>query len=759
MGRRARARLLLPLSLLLLGLGGATPHDDVRHDARHETLRDRAGGGRRTRCTTHRNCDAGYFCESVFQTCSRCVRCRFDGDSLDGVCPTARCPGTPTRGRPPDDLAPMLRAAAVAPGAVNVADAREPRVFVKVALAVTDDVSQFKMAELVWSSVSQGVSIVTYIVDTTAGAPGSEGGAWTTREFEGSFWFQGDDEAGRWTLVRVTLRDHAANHRQYSHEDLFRLDLQRNASIDVRSHTAQACVDEAADGPWAKCIASGGRCRRAPPEGHGAGECVCEQDGWGSSKLECFPGERLDFSNESFWDGSLASGHTDASRPVLPSDIGTTWQYHAVTAQQPQQSGAGGAGSEASEAGAPGGEAHEQGALDSSQVSPWPGSVSGREVLAYVLAPCLGTSEDVCVLVDVCDATRARARTQQTDRQADRQTDTQTHRHTDRQAGRQAGRQADRQTDRQTVQTDPHGRTRRNTRTQAAVTVTASVCACVCVCVRARACVRVCARVRVRVVAFACRQCAREWCMTNLSFGVCVCSCMYVCVCVWLCICMWVWVWVWVWADWWVWAGAACMVLIQTWRRVRWHRRIEALRIEAERNELMRFSHRQISTTAPHNHLALSVQRSWVMAANREPWLGPPAAAARTGWPHAHSSDYAEMFGSMASSPGVVYRGALGQAGGDGGSWLPTLQPRAPAQVAMPPHLLPGAVNSDGDDGSAHEVDEDQECCVCFSARQAATLQPCGHSQLCRGCALFLKENGAMCPMCRHVITAVCLHS
>jgi hypothetical protein len=40
-------------------------------------------------------------------------------------------------------------------------------------------------------------------------------------------------------------------------------------------------------------------------------------------------------------------------------------------------------------------------------------------------------------------------------------------------------------------------------------------------------------------------------------------------------------------------------------------------------------------------------------------------------------------------------------------------QPRVPAQVALPAHLLPGAVPSDSE-----ELEQEQECCVCFAARQ-----------------------------------------
>jgi hypothetical protein len=57
-------------------------------------------------------------------------------------------------------------------------------------------------------------------------------------------------------MIRVTLRDRSANFRQYSHADLHRLDLLRNTTILVRSHSAETCNDMV-EGPWGKCISSG----------------------------------------------------------------------------------------------------------------------------------------------------------------------------------------------------------------------------------------------------------------------------------------------------------------------------------------------------------------------------------------------------------------------------------------------------------------------------------------------------------------------
>jgi hypothetical protein len=177
-----------------------------------------------------------------------------------------------------------------------------------------------------------------------------------------------------------------------------------------------------------------------------------------------------------------------------------------------------------------------------------------------------------------------------------------------------------------------------------------------------------------------------------------------------------------------------------------------------------------------------------------DPWRAT-AAAHRPPGSGAHDldltdfRDYAEMPGPLAWSQAGGGGGGGGRTGESGsgdrlytnghGPWFSSTQPRVPAQVALPAHLLPGAVHSESE-----ELEQEQECCVCFAARQTfskvlglfmiapsyskhtgaltfenfarqtATLLPCGH-KLCRGCALFLKDNGALCPMCRRVISAV----
>ena len=113
--------------------------------------------------------------------------------------------------------------------------------------------------------------------------------------------------------------------------------------------------------------------------------------------------------------------------------------------------------------------------------------------------------------------------------------------------------------------------------------------------------------------------------------------------------------------------------------------------------------------------------------------------------------------------------------------------PQPPPPVALPEHLrrpaLPGEVKE--------EVPEGLECCICMEqircvsasalappsprvlvapaplrstasslnsdpGRESQTrLEPCGHTDLCHGCAQHLFSVGAKCPMCRGAITAV----
>eukprot|EP00286_Rhodomonas_abbreviata_P015309 CAMPEP_0181325472 /NCGR_PEP_ID=MMETSP1101-20121128/20945_1 /TAXON_ID=46948 /ORGANISM="Rhodomonas abbreviata, Strain Caron Lab Isolate" /LENGTH=523 /DNA_ID=CAMNT_0023433785 /DNA_START=415 /DNA_END=1986 /DNA_ORIENTATION=+ len=77
--------------------------------------------------------------------------------------------------------------------------------------------------------------------------------------------------------------------------------------------------------------------------------------------------------------------------------------------------------------------------------------------------------------------------------------------------------------------------------------------------------------------------------------------------------------------------------------------------------------------------------------------------------------------------------------------------PQPPPPVALPRHLtLPGAV-------PVENIPEGQECAICMEARKSAVLMPCGHTDLCLGCAEHLLSNTstAICPICRTRIHSV----
>mmetsp|Transcript_38527 Transcript_38527/g.121417 ORF Transcript_38527/g.121417 Transcript_38527/m.121417 type:complete len:375 (+) Transcript_38527:746-1870(+) len=80
----------------------------------------------------------------------------------------------------------------------------------------------------------------------------------------------------------------------------------------------------------------------------------------------------------------------------------------------------------------------------------------------------------------------------------------------------------------------------------------------------------------------------------------------------------------------------------------------------------------------------------------------------------------------------------------------PPLQPPTePQPISLPQHLkLPGTV-------PRTEVEEGEECAVCMEMAKNAILFPCGHQDLCIGCAEHIKNNGGTCPVCRHKIQAV----
>jgi hypothetical protein len=56
----------------------------------------------------------------------------------------------------------------------------------------------------------------------------------------------------------------------------------------------------------------------------------------------------------------------------------------------------------------------------------------------------------------------------------------------------------------------------------------------------------------------------------------------------------------------------------------------------------------------------------------------------------------------------------------------------------------------------------EEECAVCLDAARSCALLPCGHDDLCRGCAEeeFARQaargdEDATCPMCRAVVARV----
>jgi hypothetical protein len=77
------------------------------------------------------------------------------------------------------------------------------------------------------------------------------------------------------------------------------------------------------------------------------------------------------------------------------------------------------------------------------------------------------------------------------------------------------------------------------------------------------------------------------------------------------------------------------------------------------------------------------------------------------------------------------------------------LQPTPPPVASLPDHLLlPGrAVEAN--------LAVEQECVVCMEQRNGAELRPCGHKDMCFGCANHIFKSGGHCPMCRAVIASV----
>uniref|UniRef100_A0A7S0HQT2 RING-type domain-containing protein n=1 Tax=Hanusia phi TaxID=3032 RepID=A0A7S0HQT2_9CRYP len=77
------------------------------------------------------------------------------------------------------------------------------------------------------------------------------------------------------------------------------------------------------------------------------------------------------------------------------------------------------------------------------------------------------------------------------------------------------------------------------------------------------------------------------------------------------------------------------------------------------------------------------------------------------------------------------------------------LPPAPPPPISLPAHLLPGAVPPRSTE------DLSAECCICFEEREQARLLPCGHSEICYGCAEHIKKSAGSCPVCRVKIVSV----
>jgi len=259
------------------------------------------------------------------------------------------------------------------------------QVYVTVQMEVADDVSGFKMAELILTSVSHSSSFLTYVVDTSTimNPPAAAYGGWTTQLWQGSFWFQSGDEAGPWTLTRLRLRDHAANYREYATNDLFLLGAQQNATVDVGSRIRIACTSDA----WIKCASSGGRCQAPTPSNppESSSVCVCSNmPNRASNQLVCLSDTVLDFSNASFWDGS---GKLDGSG-ISPRNVGVTWSGVLDDAVAPDTT------SVASQQQATSVEDREtpwQPPPDTSETGRdvWASTVTARSIIS-ILMPCMG---------------------------------------------------------------------------------------------------------------------------------------------------------------------------------------------------------------------------------------------------------------------------------------------------------------------------------------------------------------------------------
>jgi len=181
-------------------------------------------------CDSHGACPSGFFCESVFLECSNCSRCRHNGDAVDNRCPPESCPHAPVSTREDGD-APTLRSISISPAKVNLEGGS--RAAVAITLSVADDCSGFKEAKFVWSSASRSASIETSVLEPIDVQQGDRQEGWSIQVLQGSLSFQTADEAGPWHLTALSLRDHAANYRAYSFDDLSALDIERNTTVHV----------------------------------------------------------------------------------------------------------------------------------------------------------------------------------------------------------------------------------------------------------------------------------------------------------------------------------------------------------------------------------------------------------------------------------------------------------------------------------------------------------------------------------------------
>lgn len=49
-------------------------------------------------------------------------------------------------------------------------------------------------------------------------------------------------------------------------------------------------------------------------------------------------------------------------------------------------------------------------------------------------------------------------------------------------------------------------------------------------------------------------------------------------------------------------------------------------------------------------------------------------------------------------------------------------------------------------------VDEESACVICLSAPRSTVINPCLHKCLCYNCASELRQQNAVCPLCRSAI-------